>query len=307
MKKNITFLLSFLLTATIQTIQSQTLLPEHTVTGIELLGGIPPCYNLTESASVCNGEVYTFPDGSFQTITAQVMHTSTLQTVGAPCDSIIVTTVDALPTYHLSQSFFNICTGVDYTFPDGTTQTILAHTEYTSNLQTVGSLCDSIIETILNTTDISLSVSVAGNIITAQQGNAGYQWVDCDNGFAPINEANNQFYSAPFGNFAVIIYKGSCTDTSACTQIGTVGIDDVNATTVSIYPNPTNGMFKVNLGGDYRELNVIIRTITGQQIQRQTLRNVSMFDAYIEVAAGMYFMELQGSNGLHLIYKMVKE
>ncbi len=245
--------------------------------------------------------------GTFQTITAQVVHTSTLQTVVTNCDSIIETTVDALPTYHLSESFFNICPGQDYTFPDGTTQTILAHTEYTSSLQTVGSLCDSIILTVLNTNDLDPSVNVSGNMITAVQGNAGYQWVDCDNGFAQIDGENNQFYYAPFGNFAIIIYKGACTDTSVCTQIGPVGIDDLKGSVITLYPNPTTGFIKVNFGATYSVMNVVIRTITGQHVYVQTLCNVSVFDANIEAAAGMYFMELQGSNGLHATYRVVKE
>lgn len=212
-----------------------------------------------------------------------------------------------VPCYNQTETFFNICTGIDYTFPDGTTQTILEHTEYTSTLLTVDGLCDSVILTILNTTDITVAVSVSGNVLTAQQGNAGYQWLDCDNGLTQISTANNQSYSAPSGNFAVIIYKGNCTDTSACYQIGTVGINKINANDVNIYPNPTNGLFTVNLGAKYSEINVIIRNIVGQQVHAQTLRNESLFNTQIEAAEGMYFLELQGSDGLHTIIKFLKE
>ncbi|MGB0368297.1 MAG: LamG-like jellyroll fold domain-containing protein, partial [Flavobacteriales bacterium] len=56
-------------------------------------------YNLTETASVCSGESFTFPDGSSQTITSQTVHTSNLTTVVAGCDSIIETTVNVNPSY----------------------------------------------------------------------------------------------------------------------------------------------------------------------------------------------------------------
>jgi hypothetical protein len=271
------------------------------------LAGGGPCYDLTESVSVCNGQDYTFPDGTVQTITTQVVHTSHLQTVVTQCDSIIETTVSVLPTYNRTKSFFDICTGIDYTFPDGTVQTILAHTEHTSNLQTAGFQCDSIILTILNTTDIDASVSLSGNVITANQTNAGYQWVDCNNGFAPVSGGGNQSYVAPDGNFAVIIYKGGCTDTSACQQIGTVGLDDLNRNNVSIYPNPSSGMFTVNLGSTNREVNYTIRNAIGQRIQSQTFYNVSSFNTYIVAAVGFYYLDIQGSDGLNITYRMIKE
>lgn len=266
-----------------------------------------PCYNLTETVAVCRATSYTFPDGYTQVITSQVVHTSNLLTVVTQCDSIIETTVNVLPTYFQEQSFFDICPGVDYTFPDGSVQTILAHTEYESHFQAVGTLCDSTILTVLNTTDISTGTSVSGNVITAQQGNAGYQWVDCDNGFAHINGQNNQSYSAPFGNFAVIIYKGSCTDTSACVQIGTVGITDAATSFDYVYPNPGSGLFTVNLANTLSELNLTIRTLTGQQVQAKTLRNINQFTVELHGAAGIYFMELQSPEGLHTVYRLVKE
>lgn len=58
----------------------------------------PVAYNLAESAQVCSGDSYTFPDGTTTTnITAQTVHTSTLQTT-LGCDSIIETTVSISTT-----------------------------------------------------------------------------------------------------------------------------------------------------------------------------------------------------------------
>lgn len=285
---------------------AQTILHKNTNIDIERVEVIP-CYTLTENNSVCNGTDYTFPDGTIQTITAQVVHISNLLTVVTQCDSIIETTVNVLPSYNRSETFFNICSGVDYTFPDGTVQHILAHTEYTSYLQTVGSLCDSIIHTTLNTTDVDFTVMVSGNTLTAIQTNAGYQWLDCDNAFAPIDGEMGQSFSAIAGNFAVIIFKGNCIDTSDCHQIGLVGIQDVNSNTISLFPNPTTGIFKVNLGSTQSEVNVIIRNVVGQQIQSLKLSKVSLVDLLIENAPGIYFLEVQVSDRLQATFKVIKE
>ncbi|MFC2176231.1 T9SS type A sorting domain-containing protein, partial [Bacteroidota bacterium] len=123
---------------------------------------VNPTYALTESASVCSGNSYTFPDGSTQSnITAQVVYTSSLQTA-AGCDSSITTTVNVNPTYALTASA-SICSGDNYIFPDGSTQTnITAQVVYTSSFQTTAG-CDSSITTTVNvnpTYDLAESASV---------------------------------------------------------------------------------------------------------------------------------------------------
>jgi len=112
---------------------------------------VNPIYNSTETGYVCSGASYTFPDGTTQNnITAQVTHTSNLVTVGSMCDSIITTTVNVNPTYNQTATEY-VCSGASYTFPDGTTQNnITAQVTHTSNLVTVGSMCDSIITTTVN-------------------------------------------------------------------------------------------------------------------------------------------------------------
>jgi hypothetical protein len=110
---------------------------------------VNPTYSVPQSASVCSGGSYTFPDGSVQTnITTTANHTSHLMSVSG-CDSAIVTTVTVKPVYNFSESF-SICSGTDYTFPDGSMMTgITTATSHTSNLTSVYG-CDSVIVTTIN-------------------------------------------------------------------------------------------------------------------------------------------------------------
>ncbi|MCC7330965.1 MAG: gliding motility-associated C-terminal domain-containing protein, partial [Flavobacteriales bacterium] len=64
---------------------------------VETTVNVNPTYFNQETASVCSGGSYTFPDGTTQTnITTQVVYTSNLTTTNG-CDSIIETTVDISP------------------------------------------------------------------------------------------------------------------------------------------------------------------------------------------------------------------
>jgi hypothetical protein len=61
----------------------------------------------------------------------------------------------------------------------------------------------------------------------ANQGGASYQWVDCDNGNAPIGGATGQtFVPSVTGNYAVEVTVGGCTETSGCESITVVGCNN---------------------------------------------------------------------------------
>ena len=111
---------------------------------------VVPEYNISETVLLCSGGSFTFPDGTIMNnITSQVVHVSNLSTSVTACDSIITTTIDIVPFYNISTSFF-VCEGGSFTFPDGTTENnITSQVTHISNLiSSTG--CDSIITTTIN-------------------------------------------------------------------------------------------------------------------------------------------------------------
>ncbi|MGI6718964.1 MAG: hypothetical protein ACOX4D_07535 [Bacteroidales bacterium] len=107
-----------------------------------------PVYANTETVDICSGSDYTFHDGTtLNDITENTSYVSCLQTVNG-CDSVITTNLTVIPSYYYTESF-DICSGSDYTFHDGTTQpNIISDISHVSYLQTVNG-CDSIITTNL--------------------------------------------------------------------------------------------------------------------------------------------------------------
>ncbi len=94
------------------------------------------------SASICDGSIYTFPDGSSDSVAT--VQTSILNGVNG-CDSIIITTLSIDVVFNMFENA-SICGGVTYTFPDGDTSTVAV--VHTSTLTSVDG-CDSIIVTTL--------------------------------------------------------------------------------------------------------------------------------------------------------------
>jgi hypothetical protein len=104
-----------------------------------------PIYNLVENITACENSSVIYPDGTTATITASTSYTSNL-TSGAGCDSIIVTNVTMDPIFASTENV-TVCTGADYTYPDGTTSTnITVNESHVSNLTSLVG-CDSVITT----------------------------------------------------------------------------------------------------------------------------------------------------------------
>ena len=153
MQNNITAALSH--TSNLQTVNS---CDSIIVTSVSVTSN----YQFSETANVCTGESYTFPDGTTQSnLTAQVVYVSTLLGGLGSCDTLMTTTVNVNPEYNLTETV-NVCSGSSHTFPDGSVQNNLISTvTYTSNLQTAFT-CDSIIVTTVTINSVFNQTETVG-------------------------------------------------------------------------------------------------------------------------------------------------
>ncbi len=179
---------------------------------IETTVDVITAYNVSESAEVCSGGSYTFPDGTIQNnITSQVVYTSNL-TSSQGCDSIIETTVDVITAYNVSESA-EVCSGASYTFPDGTTQTnITSQVVYSSNL-TSSQGCDSIIET---TVDVITAYNVSESAEVCSGGSYTF----------PDGTIQNNITSQ-------VVYTSNLTSSQGCDSIIETTVDVITAYNVS--------------------------------------------------------------------------
>ena len=99
--------------------------------------------------------------------------------------------------------------------------------------------CDSVVYLDLTVNNIDLSVTDNSPTLSANQVNATYQWLDCDNSFAAVvGETNPDFTASVNGNYAEISYN-NCVDTTACYLVSNVALcQDYDE--IQIYPNPVH-------------------------------------------------------------------
>jgi hypothetical protein len=149
---------------------------------------------------------------------------------------------------------------------------------------------------VLNGPD--LAVSLNNQTLTANQANATYQWVDCDNANAPIAGATSQSYTPESsGNYAVEVTQGGCTASSTCVAVTIdepVGIEesDENATWL-IYPNPAQGMFYIS--GPIEGNLITVLDVSGKVIFETTAAGDMMQIQTYSWQSGVYFVQVRAS------------
>jgi hypothetical protein len=189
----------------------------------------------------------------------------------------------------------------------GTTSLVNGLTYYAS--QTVSG-CESANRFAVNaviSTVSDITTSVSGISITANNTNASYIWLDCNNNFSIIPGATAQTFTATTnGSYAVQLTENGCVDTSSCATITTVGLESIQDNFVlSIFPNPTDGVFSLNLGRTENEIITMISDVHSRIISYNLFNNKEVLTLDIEGPSGFYFVTVIAGNKQHVI-KLIK-
>lgn len=115
--------------------------------------------------------------------------------------------------------------------------------------------CSSSTSLNVTVTSVDVSVTVNDDQLTANQNGASYQWLDCNNSFAPISGATfQQFTAVTNGQYAVVVSYNNCSDTSECQMISDLSLTEfAPGEDWTMYPNPNRGSLALRskTGGKY--------------------------------------------------------
>lgn len=135
-----------------------------------------------------------------------------------------------------------------------------------------------------------------------------YQWVDCDNGNAPINGATNQTFTPTIASsYACIIDNGFCTVTTDCLTSSVGIVENSFGTALVVYPNPTLGNLKIDLGDTYDGTAVKVFNALGQAVIDEPFGSTNEIELNIEGMPGMYILEIKADNGKAAKVSIIKK
>ena len=75
---------------------------------------------------------------------------------------------------------------------------------------------------------------------------------------------------------------------SPCSQ--TTGVNDFSKTSISVYPNPSDGNFSIDLGENYQTLSLTIKDMSGRIIQSSNYYDRQLLNLKLDGPAGIYFL-----------------
>ncbi len=167
--------------------------------------------------------------------------------------------------------------------------------------------CDSVITFNLTIKTVDVSVSSQSQTLTANAQSAQYQWLNCDNGFSEISgETAQSFTALENGNYAIRVEQNGCIDTSACLSVTGVGYRSLNSDlSFQVYPNPTQGTVRIDLGSENKLVRVELRDVNSRLLKQVEVRNTGSLDLTIMEPAGVYFLHVFSGDSMQTI-KLIK-
>jgi hypothetical protein len=249
---------------------------------------VNPAYMIQDTKTICQGDSV-FIAGNYR-YTGGTYYNNLTTNKG--CDSITATTLIVNPSYFRATPPVFICGGDSALIHGIYRKTSGIYYDSTTSAQG----CDSITLTNLIVTTNSNAVIQNANVLVAQEGNATYQWLDCNNNNAPIaGETSQLFVATTNGDYAVRITKNSCTVTSNCVAV--IGLSTNRNLTLKqnlkVYPNPARNQVNIELGKTYSEAKVTILSLKGETLHSTNVTNKNKIELpTTEVATGIYLIEI---------------
>ena len=157
--------------------------------------------------------------------------------------------------------------------------------------------CDSVLTINLTIDTVNNGISKSGNKLIADAIGASYQWIKCKNGNIIEGEIGKEYTPTESGKYAVVVTKDGCTDTSACKEVDLTGIGDLMPNgSLSVYPNPSSGMFTIEISSSTKQAELAIVDMSGAVLSRKVINsNLTSFDEVL--SPGSYLIELSTENG----------
>jgi mRNA-degrading endonuclease HigB of HigAB toxin-antitoxin module len=158
--------------------------------------------------------------------------------------------------------------------------------------------------TINNLCDLNNAVTLSSGVLTATQTGATYKWYTCPSTLIP--SATAQSYTPTVtGDYKVEITIGSCTVTSACTNVvvGTFANASFEKDeTFVVYPNPNSGIVNIKsaVAGDYQLVNQLGQLLKTFKVEANVINTINIEN----MSDGIYFLkESKGTQTHQLILK----
>lgn len=160
----------------------------------------------------------------------------------------------------------------------------------------------------LTVTGVNTAVSMSGITITSAASNASWQWINCATNQPVSGAVSASFTPTANGSYAVVVTQNGCVDTSQCTAVNTVGLDQLSVNDLLVvYPNPSKDLFVLyDQQGTLSGQPVIVTNLLGETVHAARITDVKTTIDLSSAKDGIYFVSI-GSDYGKFVTKIIKE
>jgi hypothetical protein len=228
--------------------------------------------------------------------TTTTNYTCTATTNGISCSES--QTIEVLPT---SSSNIVVVECNDYTLNGQTYTQSGIYTQVITN----AAGCDSTItlDLTLNFPPVTPNIYVQNQTTLSTDDIPGlnYQWFFCTD-LIDVPGATNPIFTPTANAYYAVVVSNACgSDTSACADVSSIGLNDFGTQNVLLYPNPTNLLINVIvpsqlLGQDWELMDIRGRLVLSGQVEKEsTIIQIS------GLARGSYWLKIQTSHPIQVV------
>ncbi len=197
-----------------------------------------------------------------------------------------------------------------YTVPSGNA-TYTESGVYEDHILNAAGCGDSIITIALTIISVETTISWEPPQLIAAAASAEYQWVDCNDNYAPIPGQTQQvFVPGESGSYAVIISQSGCVDTSSCQQVMITGLAGEPAPLeFDVFPNPVleKDFLHLHFGQKYEQVHVSIYNALGEIVREETFSGGQDVSLEHKLLPGAYFILCKVDGAVPLTAKIMVE
>lgn len=167
--------------------------------------------------------------------------------------------------------------------------------------------CDSLVTVSLTVKTVNDTITTAGSVISAKSTAAtSYQWVNGPSYSAIAGATSASYTATATGNYALIITEKGCTDTSDCMNVIGLGIKDAtNGLAVSVYPNPSKGVFHIQFAQS-TQAKVAISSMEGRLLEQSSMDGTEYKIDLSNLSSGVYFLNISTKDGVQKTIKLLR-
>ncbi|MBL7712104.1 MAG: T9SS type A sorting domain-containing protein, partial [Chitinophagaceae bacterium] len=158
--------------------------------------------------------------------------------------------------------------------------------------------------------DVNDTVIRSGNVLSAKGTGTAYQWVRCPS-FVPISGATAPVFTVVSdGDYALIITKGSCTDTSDCINVSKTGLADIVSGNhaIQLRPNPAQTQTTISFTEAVQQAQIELQTITGITVHKEADFSGKEITVDLqEYPTGLYLVIIKQAGAPVMTMKLLKQ